>query len=193
MKSPPLTFAAPMTAQGRISMTSTMTWPARLRQQWFWPVAAMLVALDILVVKRLSVGVEPWHIEAGLLADWCLVAPLLYVCCFRRDGRRAILRAVALACGGFYLAGHLLPAREGGLIDVLEPVRYLCLGVLLCLEVYVMLSVYRMIFRGGSVDGATEHLQQQLGMPAWAARLIAIEATFWRRTAAAIQRWLRRR
>lgn len=173
-------------------MTSTLPWPNRLRQQWFWPVAAALVLADVLVVKRLSAGAQPWLVEAGLLTDWCIVAPLLYLVCFRHRGRSAILRAVGLGCLGFYVAGHLLPAREGGLIDLLAPLRYLCLGVLLFIEIRVMIAVYRKIFSGSSAAGASDHVREQLGLPAWAARLMVIEALFWRRVVSALKRWTTR-
>ena len=152
--------------------------PGRLKAHWFLLAAALVVGTD-LVVLWLPNGAAPRLLEAGLLGDLSLVVPGLYIACYWRRGKAAVMRAVALAALGFWAASKLLPESGQFLIPELWPLRYVALAVLFIIEVKVVLAVYRAAFGGASRQDMANRLQSQAGMPAWAARLAAAEAAFW--------------
>jgi hypothetical protein len=122
---------------------------------------------------------SPRLLEVGLLSDLAIVVPGLCIACYWRKGKPAVLRAIALASLGFWSASKLLPESGHFLIQSLWPVRYAALAVLLVVELKVMLAIYRSVFRGASRAEVATRIQSQAGMPAWAAKLAAAEATLW--------------
>lgn len=165
-----------------------------IKGNWFIVAASLVVASDI-VALRTPNWASPRLLEFGLLSDLAIVVPGLYVACYRRKGKPALLRAVALACLGFWSVSKLLPESGQFLVPTLWPVRYAALAVLALVEIKVMLAMYRSVFGGASRQEAAASLQAQTGMPAWAARLAAAEAAFWRsagaKVKAVVRRWRR--
>jgi hypothetical protein len=51
--------------------------------------------------------------------------------------------------------------------------------VIVLIEFRVMLAAYRAVFAGASREEAAATLERQSGMPAWAAKLAAAEASLW--------------
>ena len=80
---------------------------------------------------------------------------------------------------GFWASSNLLPASGQFIIPELWPVRYLALAVLLLIEVKIIVAFYRSVFSGASPQDAAKKLQNESGMPAWAAKLAAAEAALW--------------
>lgn len=162
------------------------------KTQGFLLAAALLIGLDLYALRTPG-WASPRLLEIGILLDFAIVLPGLYIACYWRRGKPALMRAVALAALGFWAASKLLPESGQFLIPSLWPVRYLALAVLVLVELKVMLAVYRAVFGGTSREEAARRLQTDAGMPAWAARLAAAEAAFWRavvvRTKALLSRW----
>jgi hypothetical protein len=168
--------------------------PGWLKANWFLLAAAIVVGTD-LAVLQVPNWAPPRLLEVGLLCDLAIVVPGLYIACYWRRGKQAFLRAVAIAALGFWSASKLLPESGHFLIQSLWPVRYFALAVLFLIELKVTFAVYRSVFRGATHQEAVSALQAQAGMPAWAARLAAAEAAFWRSVytkAKALSRWHRR-
>ena len=150
-----------------------------LRLHWFFVIAPLIVAVDLYV--GLSARGEIDHIiEAGLLFDLVVLVPSLYWLCYRQRGKKAIIRAAALACLGIWAALKLVPEPERDLLNYVAPLRYVGLAALVWLELVVVLAIYKAVFKGGSVAEAVS--QVPADMPPWAAKLLAIEASFWLRT-----------
>jgi len=170
---------------------SSSSW---IKANWFVAAAVLLVGTD-LAVLQLPNGSSPRLLEFGLLSDLCIVLPGLYLACYWRNGKRSVLRAVALASLGFWAASKLLPESGQFLIQQLWPVRYVALAVIVLIELKVMLAVYRAVFSGTSRQEAAEALERQAGMPAWAAKLAAAEAALWswlyKAAKAALSSWRR--
>lgn len=165
--------------------------PGWLRAHWFLLAATLVVLSDVYLLHQPQ-GVPPRLLELGLLADLSIVVPGLYIACYWRRGKPALMRAVALAALGFWSASKLLPESGQFLIPSLWPVRTLALAVLLLVELKVMLSVYRSVFGGASREEAARRLTSDAGMPAWAARVAAAEAAFWRAVVMRLQALLKR-
>jgi hypothetical protein len=156
-----------------------------LRAHWFFFVAPLIVVADLHLALTVQGEFNRW-LEAGLLLDLMLVVPGLYWLCYRSKGRAAIIKAVALACLGIWVATKLVPEPEQDLLGLMAPLRYLGLAVLLLIEIKLMVAIYRSAFKGDTVEEITA--KGGADMPAWAAKLIAMEARFWMRVWAWVKR-----
>ena len=150
-----------------------------LRVNWFFAVAAAVLATDLTILNSHH-GASPQLLEAGLLGDLAVVIPCAYLACYWRNGKRAIIRAFAMASLGFWLTSKLLPASGHFIINSLSPLRYVALAVLFAIEVKVVLVMYKAVFSGATRREAETSLQTQADMPIWVAKLMAAEAVFWR-------------
>ncbi|CAN5825342.1 hypothetical protein BH11PSE8_BH11PSE8_35000 [soil metagenome] len=147
---------------------------------WFFIAAALLVLCDLSAMSHVAAS-SPKLLEAAILADFAVVVPCLYLICYRRKGKKALFRAVWLACLGIWAASKLIPAETQHWVTYLWPLRYAGLAALFLLEAKVLMTVYRALFGGATVEQASAVLQERADMPAWLARWVVLEAAFWRR------------
>ena len=164
--------------------------PARfpnLRQHWFLFLAPLIIAGDLMVglVPR---GEPPRWVEAAVLFDFAVVLPLLCWACYRSQGRRAILRALALSCLGIWAAGHVVPADEQVLLAWIAPLRYVGLAVLVWIEIAIVVAIWKAVFTGASADSAAASVSASHDMPPWVAKLMAWEARVWLKGWTAVRR-----
>ncbi len=150
------------------------------------------MAIDV-AIALFSRGEIDRMIEAGLLVDLALLLPALYWFCYRQRGKQALVRALALACLGVWVAGKLVAVEEQQLIATLAPLRYVGLVVLVALEIGLLLAIYRAVFKHGEIDPATAARAEAAGLPPWLLRLSAVEARFWARLWQALRRMAGRR
>ena len=156
-----------------------------LRRNWFLPLLAMLLAIEFAFARTMLRTADP-AAEAAVLFDLCVFVPALYAFCYRRTLAPGplLMRTAALACLGLYVAAQLVPAEAQRLIAELAWLRYAGLAVLAAIELWLMAAVIRLVFGGAT----TEQVAERSGAPLWAARLMQIEARFWK----AVWRFLRR-
>jgi hypothetical protein len=163
-----------------------------LTGHWFLPLALAIITADF----ALAHAVE-WRparpLEAGVLLDVAVLVPVLYALCYRRRGRAAWIRAGALACLGIWLAGRIIPAAHQDLLAHLGPLRYAGMAVLFLIELRLAIAIYRAAFsdqpeQAQRTLAAAEHA----GVPRWVTRLMAWEASLWRRAWQRMRRWGRR-
>lgn len=161
-------------------------------RNWFkanWLVAAvpLLLLIEWLVVRDLG-GEMGRFLEAVVLFDLCLFMPLLYVLCYRRvvPLRHLLLRTLGLACLGVYLATYLVPEPLQAVLPQLGVLRLAGLAVLVLVELRLLIAAMRIVW---GRDGSVERVQAASGAPAWIARLMVLEARFWK----ALWRLIRRR
>lgn len=162
-----------------------------LRTHGFVPLALSIGAADLVLAST-----DPWSdpalLEAGILFDLSVVLPVLYWWCYRTRGRVALLKAVGLGCLGIWVAGHVVPDQHHDLISTVGFARYVGLAVLLLIEIRLVAAIYRAAFsRTGTADDARA-TAKETGMPEWAARVMAWEASLWRRGWDAVQRLVKR-
>ncbi len=161
-----------------------------LKTNWFFVAAAIVFMGDVAVVQDMREP-SPHVIEAAVLADLTLIVPLLYFVCYRSAGRKAIVKAVGLACLGFWLSSRIVPTENHQLISTLWPLRYLGMAALAALEVAILFSlvaIYQSAFGGAAESEVADRLAKTADIPPWAARLMAKEALFWHRVWRAIKR-----
>lgn len=149
-----------------------------LRSNWFVALVPPLLLIEWLVTR--SVGSEMGAaLEAVVLFDLVLFMPALYVLCYR--GRIAlkplVLRTLGLACLGIYLASYLVPEAAQQVLPQLYWARICGLAVLALIELRLLFMVMRMVW-GASANA--EQVQAASGAPPWIARLLILEARFWK-------------
>lgn len=147
------------------------------RNHWFY------LLLPFWVIAALGFrATHPWAQqpawgEAVTLFDWCLFVPSLYVLCYRTMPRRALmLRTLALACSGIWVAGKILPDTAETVLSHLGWLRGAGIAVLVLFEGLALVAMLRVLF--GTAPDAAE-LEQQ-GIPPIIARMMLAEARFWR-------------
>ncbi len=161
-------------------MSTRVSSPLRiLRANWFFPVAGIALLLNSLTIY-LDQWSSPEMLEAGLLFDFAILLPVLYLICYRSEGKRSVVRAIALACLGIWALGHVVPEAKQSLLHELQVVRYVGLGVLVLLQVKLMVAIFRaMSGASASAEEEASRLADETGTPPWVKKLLAWEASVW--------------
>jgi hypothetical protein len=155
-----------------------MTLPpsSSFRTHWFLLAAPLVIAMDVFMALTQRAE-APRLVEAGVLFDLAILLPALCWACYRYQGRKAIIRAVALSCLGIWVAGKLVPVEEQVLLTCVAPLRYVGLAVLVWIEIAIVLAIWRAILEGK--PDAVVSVATDKNMPQWVAKLMAWEARFW--------------
>ncbi len=148
-----------------------------VRTHWYPPVFLTMVA-GVWWLARSSAFMSAGG-EAALLIDLCLTAPILYILCYaRKQPRRVtIVRALAIACGGVWIASWLIPMPNEILLPQLAPLRWIGLGIVCLVEIRLLVAAIRIAFSG---TGTIEDVARASGAPPLVAQLMLWEARFWR-------------
>ncbi len=150
-----------------------------LRIHWFFPAAAIA-----LLINSTTVYFDRWSspklLEAGLLFDFAILLPVLYLTCYWSEGKRSVVRAIALACLGIWGVGQVVPEANHTLLKDLQVMRYIGLGVLVLLQVKLIVAVFRAASdASASAEHEASRLADETGTPLWVQKLLAWEAAVW--------------
>lgn len=151
-----------------------------LSRHWFIPIT-MAVAVGDLSSVYFAGWTDAEFVEAALLFDFAVLIPLLYWWCYRAKGRVAVLQAVALSCFAIWCTGKVIPPEHRNLIDSVGWLRYVGLAGLLALEIKLGVMVYKAVVFSGQPKSEAQQTFESEGLPPWTARLMAFEASLWRR------------
>ncbi|TFI59353.1 hypothetical protein E2493_05820 [Sphingomonas parva] len=153
-------------------MIALKAWSSR---HWFLLVLPVLLAISFAVTRNAAGG----PVELVTLIDWCVSVPLLYFLCYRNrlSGWQMALRLLAIACAGLWVAGRLVPAAAQEILPQLGWLRGLGLAAIALVELRLLVLGVRLAF-SGSADAA--QLSARTGAPPFLARLMLLEARFWR-------------
>ena len=146
---------------------------------WFVLALPLLAAVSYLLTRTTVWREDGLIVEAVTLFDWCVTVPLLYALCYGRTQKatRLAVRMLALACLGVWIAARLVPSVEQVLLAELGWARAAGLAVLVLLELRLMFAVIRLAFSG---TATAEQIAERSGAPRFIARLLLLEARFWR-------------
>ena len=167
--------------------TLPMSHPDKLRRlAWFLPLALLVYAANAWLVRS-----PPAHLVApGALApewpvlfDLLLMVPLLYLIAFRRDRRRALTGAVALAVAGVMIAGWIVPLASQHWLGILQTGRNLLIAAFVVGEIALAVGLARLTLKLLRVGNDPERaiasaLHARFGDSA-VARLLAFEVRMW--------------
>jgi hypothetical protein len=154
--------------------SAVLTWA---RRNWFLMGFAGVLAGSYVFAR--SSALLARGVEAAIIADLCLTVPLLYCWCYRGQlpRRQLAIRATALACLGVWVAAWLVPAAEQTILPHLSWARTAGLVVLGLIELRVLIAVLQLVF---SPTATAEQISARSGAPPMVARLMLMEARFWR-------------
>lgn len=147
------------------------------RRHWFVLLLPLLLAIELAFARSVAWPQERFA-EYAILIDLCLFVPVLYLLCYRRQlaPRALLVRTAALALLGVYIASKLVPPEAQTLTADLVWARHAGWLVLALLEIGIVILAVKLVFGGAS----TEEIAAKSGAPAWVARLMQIEARFWK-------------
>lgn len=115
--------------------------------------------------------------EWVVLFDLCVFLPVLHLFAYRATLPRRVLmiRTVAIAGAGLWLARLLVPTDSRHILDWLAGAHGVFLAVAVLFELAVLALVLRALYGAGA-----ERLTEDFGIPPWVARLMVLEARFWK-------------
>ncbi len=148
---------------------------------WFYSMALLLFLVAGILIASIG-GVPPPgqgpSFEAALLVDIFLTLPVLYWLCFRKrhGAARLLLGGTAVVCSGLWLAGLIVPTSEQRMLPQLSWLRYAGLAIIVGFEVRLAALAFRVMWRP---QAKIADLEAQ-GVPPLVAKLMLLEARFWR-------------
>ena len=146
-------------------------------RHWFYLLLPVWLAASWSLRGSSMWNQQPRLGEAIVLFDWCIFMPVLFAICYRDMPHRALaLRMLALFCGGIWLAGQIVPPEAQDLLGFGAGLRWVGLIVLVLFEAAAIMAMLRIVF--GEAPSAAA-LERQ-GIPPVIARLMVLEARFWR-------------
>lgn len=147
------------------------------KAHWFWPLAAIL-AVFCWIAATYQPDSVPKSWELAVVFDVIVTLPILFAVCYRkRMSRKAfILRVIALQCLGIWVATKIVPTDIQSILPQLMWLRYVGFAVLVVLELWVVVALFKLVFRP---DTKAEQLEN-MGMPPILAKFVLMEARFWR-------------
>ena len=151
--------------------------PTLMRENWFWPLAAVLGGAVWALSTIPSVPMTPGF-EGTLLFDALITLPVLFVVCYRRSftTKALMIRVIALQCAGIWLAAQLVPVDGQSILPYLTWVRWAGLAIITLFEIRLVLAVVKLQLKPTTRQDELE----AAGMPPLLAKLAMLEARFWR-------------
>ena len=157
-------------------------------ENWFLVALPVLLGISWSFTRSVDWRMSPGAAETVTLMDWVVTVPALYFLCYRRklSSFAMTVRLLALVCLGIWIASRLVPVAAQELLPHLGWPRSIGLGVLAFLELRLLFLALKLAFSG---KADAEELARTSGAPPLLAKLMLIEARFWK----AVWRLIKRR
>jgi hypothetical protein len=149
----------------------------KLKQNWFWSVAILLWAAVWLLVRQMPQDI-PANYEYAVLTDVFITMPLLLWLCYRSQltTKALLLRVVGVVSLGIWLASQMLQPEHQTILPLLGSLRNIGLGVAIAIELWLFVSILKIVFK----KETTSQVLVDQGIPEYMAKLMLLEARFWR-------------
>lgn len=160
----------------------------RPREKWFFLIALPLaIAIEWAFARSLDWTAYP-RSEWVALFDLCVFMPLLYLLAFASELTRKArwLRCLGIAGTGLFAAGFIVPQPNQFIIGELSALRNVAMIGIVAFEGWIIWKVIGAVYRKNA-DAKT--LEREFAMPEWIAKLMVLEARFWK----AVWQFLRRK
>jgi hypothetical protein len=151
----------------------------RLREKWFFLIALPLaIAIEWAFARSLDWTAYP-RSEWVALFDLCVFMPLLYLAAFSSELTRKarLLRCLGIAGIGLFASSVIVPAPNQVIISELSILRNWAMVGIAAFEGWVLWKVIGAVYRRNA-DAKT--LEREFAMPEWIAKLMVLEAKFWK-------------
>jgi hypothetical protein len=165
-----------MLQQGSPAMKITLKRPAE--KYFFLIVLPLAIAIEWAFARSHDWAAYP-RSEWVALFDLCVFMPIIYGAFFTSDlnVKTRLLRCAAIAGIGLFAASFIVPAPNQIIIGELSNIRNAMLVFILLFEGFIFWKVVDALYRK-RVDAKA--LQQDFAMPEWVAKLMVMEAKFWK-------------
>ena len=149
------------------------------REKWFFLIALPLaIAVEWAFARTLDWSAYP-RSEWVALFDLCVFMPILYLTAFTSEMTRKarMLRCLGIAGIGLFAASFIVPEPNQIIIGELSALRNLAMIGVVAFEGWVLWKVVGAVYRQNA-DAKT--LEREFAMPEWIAKLMVLEAKFWK-------------
>ena len=149
------------------------------REKWFFLIALPLaIAIEWAFARSLDWTAYP-RSEWVALIDMCVFMPLVYLTAFTSELTRKarLLRCLGIAGIGLFAASFIVPEPNQLIIGELSAVRKVAMIGIVVFEGWVLWKVIGAVYRHNA-DAKT--LEREFAMPEWIAKLMVLEAKFWK-------------
>ncbi|MEY4730722.1 MAG: hypothetical protein RL020_1880 [Pseudomonadota bacterium] len=151
------------------------------KKNWFF-IILPIIFLANYSTSKIPAEIDHRIIEASILFDLVILLPVLYAICYRELGRKVIVRTIGMVCLGIWLAGHLIPTEEQMVYAYISWLKYVGYAFLAIIEIRVMIFMVKLLYgRQQENENITKQLSAGMDIPEWAAKLMVLEAAFWKR------------
>ena len=143
-----------------------------------------------LIVLPIALAIEwafaGWHdwvtyprSEWVALVDLCVFMPLVYLALFASELplKARLIRATGIAGVGLLASSFIVPESNQFFIAKLSNARNVLLIFVIAFEGWVFWKVINALYRTGA---DARSLERDFAMPAWVAKLMVLEAKFWK-------------
>jgi hypothetical protein len=157
------------------------------REKWFFLIALPLaIAIEWGFARTLDWSAYP-RSEWVALFDLCVFMPLLYLVGFTSELTRKarLLRCLGIAGIGLFASSFIVPAPNQFIISELSALRNAAMIGILAFEGWILWKVIGAVYRRNA-DAKT--LEREFAMPEWIAKLMVLEARFWKAVWAFLRR-----
>ena len=159
----------------------------RPREKWFFLIALpMAIAIEWAFARSLDWTAYP-RSEWVALFDLCVFMPAIYLAAFRSEltPKARALRTLGVAGVGLFASSWIVPEANQFFIAELSNLRNAALVFVLAFEAWVFWKVIGAVYRRNA-DAKT--LEREFAMPEWIAKLMVLEARFWKAVWAFLRR-----
>ncbi|MCR9179474.1 MAG: hypothetical protein NXH71_04490 [Erythrobacteraceae bacterium] len=149
------------------------------REKWFFLIALpVAVAIEWAFARSLDWTAYP-RSEWVALFDLCVFMPLLYIMVFGSELTRKarLLRSIGIAGIGLFAASFIVPEPNQFIIAELSGIRKVAMIGILAFEGYIFWKVIGAVYRH---NADVKTLEREFAMPEWIAKLMVLEAKFWK-------------
>jgi hypothetical protein len=148
-------------------------------EKWFFlGVLPIAIAIEWAFASWQDWSVYP-RSEWVALVDLCVFMPLVYLTLFTTElsSKARMLRCLAIAGIGLFAASMIVPEANQFLIGELSALRGFLLVFILTFEGWVLWKIINAVYRKGA---DARQLEQDFAIPEWVAKLMVLEAHFWK-------------
>ena len=153
--------------------------PSWIHRHWFMLLLPVLATAAFSLATSIDWQRDGRIAEMVLLFDACVSLPLLYFLCYRgtQTRKQMALRLIAMVCLGIWFATWLVPEASQSLLAQLGWIRTAGIVFLVVVELRLVIGAIKMAFSG---NATADELASASGAPSWIAKLMLLEARFWR-------------
>lgn len=149
------------------------------REKWFFVIVLpVAIAIEWAFARTLDWTAYP-RSEWVALFDLCIFMPALYLTLFTSvlTPLARFLRSLGIAGIGLLVSSLIIPEANQFLVAELSSIRKVALVGILAFEGWIITKVISAVYRK---NADAEALEREFAVPGWIARLMVLEARFWK-------------